>query len=124
MGLLSYVRSRTQVSASRADGGAAAAASFMPPRPPRPGAGAPRPAGPRPPRPGTLPKKEESAEESSAKAARRDIGYEPYTKNLYSSNEPEKKQPPQRTRGSFGDGQPTVWPQKGDGDKRSPIDAI
>jgi hypothetical protein len=101
-----------------------AAASSMPPRPPRPGAGAPRPAGPRPARPGTLPKKEESAEESSAKAARRDIGYEPYTKNLYSSNEPEKKQGPQRTRGSFGDGQPTVWPQNGDGDKRSPIDAI
>jgi len=48
MGLLSYVRSRTQVSASRADTGAAAAASFMPPRPPRPGAGAPRPAGPKP----------------------------------------------------------------------------
>ena len=79
---------------------------------------------PRPARPGTLPKKEESAEESSAKAARRDIGYEPYTKNLYSSNEPEKKQGPQRTRGSFGDGPATQWPMQGDGDRRSPIDRI
>jgi hypothetical protein len=105
MGLLSYVRSRTQVNASRADGGTAAASSFMPPRPPRPGAGAPGAS--------SKPKRETGAMPPSSdpktqvKDPKRDIGYEPYTKNLYSSNEPEKKQGPQRTRGSFGDGQPT-----------------
>jgi hypothetical protein len=104
--------SRKKIKASRAGSGAAAVSEFT--------GTAPRP---RPARPGPLPKKEESAEEAAAKAKRRDIGYEPYTKNLYSTNEPEKKQPKQRTRGSFGDGPPTVWPE-GDGDKRSPIDRI
>lgn len=125
MGIRSYIRDRKQVKVSRAGNGAAAASEFVPPRkPPRPGAGAPRPAEPRPPRPVTLPKKEDSPEEAAAKAKRRDLGYEPYTKDLYSSNKPEKKQPKQRTRGSFGDGPPTVWPQNDDGDKRSPIDRI
>jgi hypothetical protein len=62
MGLLSYVRSRTQVSPSRADGGAAAASSFIP-RPPRAGAGAPT---------GPLPKpKREPGNPTIAKPAER-----------------------------------------------------
>ena len=89
MGLLSYVRSRRQVTASRADGGAAATSSFLPPRPPRPGAGAPT---------GPLPKpKREPGNPTIAKPAERreptETGQDPYTKNLYSSNEPEKKSP-------------------------------
>ena len=63
MGLLSYVRSRKQVNASRADGGAAATSSFMPPpRPPRPGAGAPRPPLPKPKRESGNPTPPASAE--------------------------------------------------------------
>jgi len=74
MGLLSFVRSRTQVSASRAGNGAAAASSFIPKR-----------------ETGVMPPS--SDPKSSTPNPKRDTGYEPYTKNLYSSNEPEKKSP-------------------------------
>ena len=127
MGLLSYVRSRTQVNASRADTGAAAAASFMPDTKRGTYVGAPKretgPAvsGPKPKRETGAPVEPTTPQVSDPK---RDIGYEPYTKNLYSSNEPAKKRGPQRTPGSFGDGPATVWPQNGDGDRRSPIDRI
>jgi hypothetical protein len=48
MGIRSYIRDRKQVKVSRAGNGAAAASEFVPPKPPRPGAGAPRPAGSKP----------------------------------------------------------------------------
>ena len=122
MGLLSYVRSRTQVNASRAGNGATAASSFVP-DPDRPKRqGGPTASGPKPKRESGTPPS--STPSTPVKDPKRDIGYDPYTKNLYSSNEPEKKQGPQRTRGSFGDGPATQWPMQGDGDRRSPIDRI
>jgi hypothetical protein len=132
MGIRSYIRDRIQVRASRAGNGAAAASELTAKYPRRNALDGP-PSGrrlqdqpsnhQRPARPGPLPKKEDSPEEAAAKAKRRDLGYDPYTKDLYSSNKPEKKQPKQRTQGSFGDGPPTKWPE-GDGDRRSPIDRI
>jgi|LauGreDrversion4_2_1035121.scaffolds.fasta_scaffold204971_4 hypothetical protein len=87
MGLLSYVRSRKSVNASRADGGVAAVSTFAPPRA---GAGAPR--GPLP-----QPKRESGNPPSSNPKTNVspaiETGQDPYTKNLYSSNEPEKKSP-------------------------------
>lgn len=127
MGLFNFVRPRKAVSASRADGGAAAAASFMPDTKRGTYAGAPkRETGPAV--SGSKPKRETGSTVESKKSPvsdpKRDLGYEPYTKNLYSSNEPEKKSAPKRFQGSFGDGPVTQWPVKGDGDKRSPIDSI
>lgn len=89
MGLLSYVRSRTQVTASRADSGASAVSSFIP-RPPRGGAGAPT-------GPLSRPKRESgnppSSDPKTTVSPKLETGYDPYTKNLYSSDEPEKKSP-------------------------------
>lgn len=88
MGLLSYVRSRTQVSPSRAGTGAAATTSFMPPRPT--GAGAPSPTGAKPKRESGNPP---SSDPKTTVRPKIETGYDPYTKNLYSSDEPEKKSP-------------------------------
>ncbi len=85
MGLLSYVRARKQVTASRADGGAAAVSTFAPSRA---GVGAPRPAGPKPKRESGNPP---SSDPKTTVRPNIETGYDPYTKNLYSSSEPEKK---------------------------------
>lgn len=119
MGLLSYVRSRTQVNASRADGGAAAAASFMPPRPPRPGAGAPTSSLPKP-------KRESGTPPSSTPPSRPRPDYThkkpDYKENAYLTMK-EKSALPSVYDERPAYAEPTKWPE-GDGDRRSPIDRI
>ena len=92
--------SRKKVKASRAGNGAAAASEFI------------RPAGGPPSHP---------KQEPSAPNPRNDMGYDPYTKNLYSSNEPEKKKEPQPFRGSSPGGG-ADWSNQEPG--RKGIDAI
>jgi hypothetical protein len=85
----SFVRSRKQVTASRAGNGSAAASSFMP-APPRAGAGAPRGPLPKPKRESGNPP---SSDPKTTVRPKIETGHDPYTKNLYSSTEPEKKSP-------------------------------
>jgi len=90
MGLLSYVRSRTQVSASRADNGVLAASSFIPDPNRSNRAGAPGSASPKPKRESGTPP---SSDPKTTASPKLETGYDPYTKNLYSSDESEKKSP-------------------------------
>lgn len=117
MGLLSYVRSRTQVSPSRAGNGAAATASFMPPRPPRPGAGAPTSSLPKP-------KRESGTPPSSTPPVRPDYTHKKpdYKENAYLTMK-EKSALPSVYDERPAYAEPTKWPE-GDGDRRSPIDRI
>ncbi len=118
MGIRSYVRDRKQVKASRAGNGAAAAASFMPPKPPRAGAGAPRPAGPKP-------KRESGNPPSSTPPSRPDYTHKKpdYKENAYLTMK-EKSALPSVYDERPAYAEPTKWPQNGDGDRRSPIDRI
>lgn len=116
MGLLSYVRSRTQVNASRAGNGAAAASEFVPPRkPPRPGSGAPK---------GPKPKRETGTPPSSTPPSRPDYTHKKpdYKENAYLTMK-EKSALPSVYDERPAYAEPTKWPE-GDGDRRSPIDRI
>jgi len=118
MGIRSYIRDRKQVKASRAGNGAAAASEFvLPPRPPRPGAGAPT--GPKP--------KRESGNPTSYSTPPKPKPDYTHKKPDYKENkrisDNEKTALPHVYNERPAYLQPTKWPE-GDGDKRSPIDRI
>jgi len=84
----------------------------------RAGVGAPTPSGPPPKRESGTPPS--SSPKTETPNPRRDTGYDPYTKNLYSSNEPEKKSPKGFHYGSGSGG--ADWSNQEPG--RKGIDAI